>query len=167
MTTPSGVQRVGDLLVLDAPGRIVVACDSIGGIGPKPADTVSADAATVAIRAGNDIMMTTPKFYEGAIEAVRSGRLKESEIDAPCARLLALKFRMGLFENPRRADLVAIDHDGRAIALRRIFDVGLVQGGRDLAGLAQVQIGIEQRVERLAHPKHDGDQHGGHARGDA
>jgi beta-glucosidase len=49
--------------------------------------------------------MTTPHFYEGALEAVRSGRLSESEIDIPCARLLALKFRMGLFENPRRADL--------------------------------------------------------------
>lgn len=63
------------------------------------------DAAIVALRAGNDIMMTTPEFYEAAIEAVRSGRLAESEIDAPCARLLALKFRMGLFENPRRANL--------------------------------------------------------------
>lgn len=64
-----------------------------------------AEAAIVAVRAGNDIMMTTPEFYEGAIEAVRSGRLAESEIDAPCARLLALKFQMGLFENPRRPDL--------------------------------------------------------------
>jgi beta-glucosidase len=36
---------------------------------------------------------------------VRSGRLTESEIDAPCARLLALKFHMGLFENPRGPDL--------------------------------------------------------------
>jgi beta-glucosidase len=64
-----------------------------------------ADAAILALRAGNDIMMTTPQFYEGAIEAVRSGRLAESEIEAPCARLLALKFRIGLFENPRRPDL--------------------------------------------------------------
>ncbi len=64
-----------------------------------------AEAAMAAVRAGNDIMMTTPKFYEGALEAVRSGRLAESEIDAPCARLLALKFRMGLFENPRGPDL--------------------------------------------------------------
>lgn len=63
------------------------------------------EAAIAAVRAGNDIMMTTPKFYEGAIEAVRTGRLAEREIDAPCARLLALKFRMGLFENPRRPDL--------------------------------------------------------------
>ena len=63
------------------------------------------EAAIVAVRAGNDIMMITPEFYEGALEAVRTGRLAESEIDAPCARLLALKFRMGLFENPRRPDL--------------------------------------------------------------
>jgi beta-glucosidase len=65
-----------------------------------------ADAATMAIRAGNDLIMTTPQFYEGAIEAVKSGQLKESEIDEPLKRLLALKFRMGLFENPRRPDLV-------------------------------------------------------------
>jgi beta-glucosidase len=64
-----------------------------------------ADAAIMTLRAGNDIIMTTPQFYEGALEAVRSGRLAESEIDAPVRRLLALKFRMGLFENPRRADL--------------------------------------------------------------
>ncbi len=63
------------------------------------------DAAIIALRAGNDIIMTTPQFYDAAIEAVHSGRLAESEIDAPCARFLALKFRMGLFENPRRPDL--------------------------------------------------------------
>ena len=39
-------RRVRDLLVLA--DDIVVATDSIGGIGPKPADTVYADAATVA-----------------------------------------------------------------------------------------------------------------------
>jgi beta-glucosidase len=37
------------------------------------------------LRAGNDIMMTTPEFYDGALEAVRGGRLAEAEIDAPCA----------------------------------------------------------------------------------
>jgi len=63
------------------------------------------DAAVVALRAGNDIIMVTPEFFEGALEAVRTGRLAEAEIDGPCARLLALKFRMGLFENPRRPDL--------------------------------------------------------------
>lgn len=63
------------------------------------------EAAVLALRAGNDIIMTTPEFYEGAIEAVTIGKLDEAEIDAPCARMLALKFRMGLFEDPRRPDL--------------------------------------------------------------
>lgn len=39
------VRRVRDLLMID---DLVIATDSIGGIGPKPADTVAADAATVA-----------------------------------------------------------------------------------------------------------------------
>lgn len=38
--------RVRDLLVLD--GGLVLASDSVGGIGPKPSDTVAADPATVA-----------------------------------------------------------------------------------------------------------------------
>lgn len=41
-------QRFRDLLILEAAERLVVACDSIGGIGPKPADQVSVDARTTA-----------------------------------------------------------------------------------------------------------------------
>ena len=42
------VQTLRDLIVLgDGDGGLVVACDSIGGIGPKPADTVSTSAAIV------------------------------------------------------------------------------------------------------------------------
>ncbi len=87
-------------------GVVVTDWDNVGRlVREQKVCATYADAATMALRAGNDIMMTTPQFYEGAIEAVRSGHLAESEIDAPCARLLALKFRMGLFENPRRPDL--------------------------------------------------------------
>ena len=87
-------------------GVLVTDWDNVGRlVKEQKVCATYADAAIMALRAGNDIMMTTPQFYEGAIEAVRSGRLAESEIDAPCARLLALKFRMGLFENPRRPDL--------------------------------------------------------------
>ena len=87
-------------------GVVVTDWDNVGRLVKEQkvcADYI--DASVRALRAGNDIIMVTPEFYEGAIEAVHSGRLAESEINAPCARLLALKFRMGLFENPRRADL--------------------------------------------------------------
>ena len=62
------------------------------------------EAAVVALRSGNDIIMTTPEFFEGALEAVETHKLLESEIDAACARMLAIKFRLGLFENPRMPD---------------------------------------------------------------
>ncbi len=87
-------------------GIIVTDWDNVGRlVREQKVCATYADAAISALRAGNDIIMTTPEFYEGAIEAVRSGRLAESEIDEPCARLLTLKFRMGLFENPREPDL--------------------------------------------------------------
>lgn len=87
-------------------GVVVTDWDNVGRLVKEQRVCATyADAAIVAVRAGNDIMMSTLQFFPGAIEAVRSGRLSEAEIDAPCARLLALKFRMGLFENPRRPDL--------------------------------------------------------------
>jgi beta-glucosidase len=87
-------------------GVLVTDWDNVGRlVHEQKVAATDADAAIVAIRAGNDLIMTTPQFYEGAILAVKSGRLKESEIDEPLKRFLALKFRMGLFENPRRPDL--------------------------------------------------------------
>ncbi|MFE6234384.1 glycoside hydrolase family 3 N-terminal domain-containing protein [Cellulosimicrobium sp. NPDC057862] len=66
-------------------------------------DYVHASAA--AVRAGNDMIMTTPKFFEGALEAVARGLVEETAIDAAVRRILTLKFRLGLFEDPRRPDV--------------------------------------------------------------
>ncbi len=41
-------QRFRDLLIIRPQGRLVIACDSIGGIGSKSGDTVYADPITVA-----------------------------------------------------------------------------------------------------------------------
>ncbi|WP_456826146.1 exo-beta-d-1,3/1,6-glucosidase [Cellulomonas sp. P5_E12] len=60
-----------------------------------------AHASAAAIRAGNDMVMTTPGFFEGAQEAVRSGMLEESALDAAVGRILTLKFELGLFEDAR------------------------------------------------------------------
>jgi beta-glucosidase len=58
-------------------------------------------AAAVAVRAGNDLVMSTPEFFSGAQEAVAQGLLAEAEIDAAVRRILRLKFELGLFEDPR------------------------------------------------------------------
>ena len=34
-----------------------------------------------AVRAGNEMIMTTPTFFEGALDAIEKGMLDESELD--------------------------------------------------------------------------------------
>ena len=86
-------------------GILVTDWDNVGRLHWEQRIVPSAkEAAVVAIRCGNDLIMATPDFFEAAQAAVREGLLAESEIDAVVRRILALKFRMGLFENPRRPD---------------------------------------------------------------
>ena len=61
-------------------------------------------AAAAAVKAGNDMIMTTPGFFEGAQDAVARGMLDEALVDAAAARILTLKFELGLFEDPRKPD---------------------------------------------------------------
>ncbi len=62
------------------------------------------EAAARAVKAGNDLVMTTPRFLEGALDAVATGALAEADIDAAVRRILRLKFELGLFEDPRVPD---------------------------------------------------------------
>ncbi|WP_062378578.1 glycoside hydrolase family 3 N-terminal domain-containing protein [Demequina pelophila] len=61
-------------------------------------------AAAAAVNAGNDMIMCTPDFFQGAQDAVAHGLLSEQRIDEAVARILTLKFDLGLFEDVRRAD---------------------------------------------------------------
>lgn len=63
-----------------------------------------AQAAAAAVNAGNDMIMTTPSFFQGALDAVASGLLDERRIDEAVGRILTLKFNLGLFEDPRLPD---------------------------------------------------------------
>jgi beta-glucosidase len=62
------------------------------------------EAAVVAIRSGNDLVMNTPAFFEAAQEAVARALVKEQEIDEAVRRILRLKFELGLFEDQRLPD---------------------------------------------------------------
>lgn len=64
------------------------------------ADHVESSAA--AAKAGNDMIMTTTAFYEGAVKAVQEGRMEESVLDDAVRHILTVKFRMGLFEQPEK-----------------------------------------------------------------
>lgn len=91
-------------------GTLITDWDNVGrSVWEQKVKSDYVQAATDAVKSGNDLVMTTPKFYEGAIEAVKTGLLDESLIDAAVARILALKFRLGLFEDPRLPDQERID----------------------------------------------------------
>jgi len=86
-------------------GTLVTDWDNVGRmVWEQKVQPDHAHAAAAAVKAGNDMVMTTPLFFEGALEAVAQGLLTERELDPAVARILALKFRLGLFEDPRRPD---------------------------------------------------------------
>ncbi|MDQ1681831.1 MAG: beta-glucosidase, partial [Frankiaceae bacterium] len=87
-------------------GTLVTDWDNVGRmVWEQQVCADHTEAAAAAVRAGNDMVMTTPKFFEGAQQAVANGLLAESALDAAVGRILTLKFELGLFENPRRPDL--------------------------------------------------------------
>jgi beta-glucosidase len=63
------------------------------------------EAGAGAVRAGNDMMMTTPGFHRAALNAVRAGNLPEELIDQAVRRILRVKFERGLFDENRYPDL--------------------------------------------------------------
>ncbi len=86
-------------------GTLVTDWDNVGRmVWEQKVCADDVEAATVAVLAGNDLVMTTPAFFEAAQEAVARGLLDESAIDAAARRVLRLKFELGLFEDPRPPD---------------------------------------------------------------
>ncbi|NKX92474.1 beta-glucosidase [Sanguibacter hominis ATCC BAA-789] len=84
-------------------GILVTDWDNVGRmVWEQKVQPDLAHAAAAAVKAGNDMIMTTPGFYEGALDAIAQGMLGEEELDAAVSRILTLKFELGLFENPRR-----------------------------------------------------------------
>lgn len=61
-----------------------------------------AEAALKAIQAGVDIEMMTSCYVDHLKELVENGKVEESLIDEAVLRILTLKDKLGLFENPYR-----------------------------------------------------------------
>jgi beta-glucosidase len=86
-------------------GTLVTDWDNVGRmVWEQQVCADISEAAALAVQAGNDLVMTTPDFFEGAQTAVADGLLDEAEIDGAVRRILRLKFELGLFENPRGPD---------------------------------------------------------------
>ncbi|WP_263119444.1 glycoside hydrolase family 3 N-terminal domain-containing protein [Cellulomonas fimi] len=89
-------------------GTLITDWDNVGRmVWEQKVQPDYAHAAAAAVKAGNDMVMTTPGFFQGALDAIEQGLLAESDLDAAVSRILTLKFRLGLFEDPRRPDAAA------------------------------------------------------------
>lgn len=92
------------------PGLLITDWDNVGRmVWEQQVQPDYVHAAAAAVRAGNDMIMTTPKFFAGALEALERGMITEADIDQAVRRILTLKFRLGLFEEPRRPDDARIE----------------------------------------------------------
>ncbi|GAA2481832.1 glycoside hydrolase family 3 N-terminal domain-containing protein [Terrabacter carboxydivorans] len=87
-------------------GTLVTDWDNVGRmVWEQKVCADDVEAAAVAVRAGNDLVMTTPAFFEAAQEAVARGLLEERQVDEAARRVLRVKLELGLFEHPRPPDV--------------------------------------------------------------
>jgi beta-glucosidase len=79
------------------------------------------EAARLALKAGVDIDLPSVGAYATLVQQVRNGTVPAALIDQAVRRLLALKFRAGLFENPYAdaGKAVALTNNAEARALAR------------------------------------------------
>ncbi len=79
-------------------------------------------AARAALAAGVDSELPNGQGYRTLALQVRAGKVPEKQIDEACARMLRMKFRAGLFENPygdfALAERITGNAEARNIALR-------------------------------------------------
>ncbi|MEG3152270.1 glycoside hydrolase family 3 N-terminal domain-containing protein [Sphingomonas sp. ZT3P38] len=80
-----------------------------------------AETARLALAAGVDCELPDGLAYGLLVAEVRAGRVSEAAIDTAVARMLAFKFRAGLFENPygdaKLAARITGNAEARALAL--------------------------------------------------
>ncbi|MCY0878729.1 MAG: glycoside hydrolase family 3 C-terminal domain-containing protein [Firmicutes bacterium] len=101
------------------------------------------EAATLAVNAGVDIELPSRDAYgQPLLDAVKEGRVAEDAINRAVARVLRIKFELGLFENP----YVSVDDvpaqfdraDDRALSLRLAQEsFVLLKNRNDLLPLAR------------------------------
>jgi beta-glucosidase len=83
-------------------------------------DLTSASAA--AVESGNDMIMSTPGFYDAAHQALEEGSLSVEAINQACLHILTAKYRCGLFDQPFPQDEIDISTDDRDSFRKKAFE---------------------------------------------
>jgi beta-glucosidase len=83
-------------------GFVVSDWGSIGELVPHGVARNNTEAARLAITAGSDMDMESRAYVEHLAALVESGQVEQSLVDDAVRRILRVKFRLGLFEDPYR-----------------------------------------------------------------
>ncbi len=107
-------------------GHVVSDCGAIYDIcANHKFTTTPAEAAAAAVRAGDDLCCG--KDYNSLVRAVKDGLISETEINTAVGRVLAARFRLGLFDPPEKVPYAQIPltqndtpaHEALALQLAR------------------------------------------------
>lgn len=102
-------------------GMLVTDYNSIGEMNTHGVADVN-DAAVMAMNAGTDMDMVTKSFLDPLEQALAEGKVSEKRIDEACRRVLEMKYKLGLFDNPYkycdtlRASRETFTAENRAVA---------------------------------------------------
>ncbi|MHB1064733.1 MAG: glycoside hydrolase family 3 N-terminal domain-containing protein [Georgenia sp.] len=122
MTAHAGLVREHLKAGLGFAGVVVSDWDAVGELVPHGVAENTRQAAALALRAGVDIDMITGAYATHLAGLVRDGTVPLDLVDDAVARVLAVKFRLGLFDDPytdtRRAAAVQLSAGHRALARR-------------------------------------------------
>ena len=90
-------------------GYVVSDCGAISDVfrGHKYLPT-AAEASAAAVKAGTDL--TCGNEYRALVDAVKSGKITEAEIDRSAERLFVARFKLGMFDPPERVPFSKIPY---------------------------------------------------------
>ena len=104
-------------------GYVVSDCGAIFDIHAHHTVTSTPEqSAALAVKSGCDL--ECGRVYPALVEAVKQGLITEVEIDAALARLLRIRFRLGMFDPPEKVPYASVPYDKvdckehRALALQ-------------------------------------------------
>jgi beta-glucosidase len=109
-------------------GFVVTDWNNVGRAHTEQALYPSIEAAVPdAVRAGNDMIMVTPEFYEAALSQIAKGNLDKADVELACRRVLEHKLAAGLFDHKRyppieRAHEIVGSPEHRAPLLRAALE---------------------------------------------
>lgn len=95
-------------------GTVISDWAAIEEIGHHGIGSGRRDSAKMALRAGTDIDMMTTCYSNYLKELIESGEVEESLLDEAVLRVLELKNKLGLFENPYKD---AVEEEERTVLL--------------------------------------------------